>query len=93
MSIFPDRADLDSPGYLEKRDRISPVMGMSWASAKQTRLPEQERWSRQSDSNRRPADYKSAALPAELCRQGRPPTLAYKAFLNKLSISRTGARA
>src|SRR5262249_28578884 len=24
--------------------------------------------SRQSDSNRRPADYKSAALPAELCR-------------------------
>src|SRR5262249_14625325 len=25
--------------------------------------------SRQSDSNRRPADYKSAALPAELCRQ------------------------
>src|SRR5213078_5028942 len=25
-------------------------------------------WSRQSDSNRRPADYKSAALPAELCR-------------------------
>src|SRR5216117_2850355 len=26
------------------------------------------RGSRQSDSNRRPADYKSAALPAELCR-------------------------
>jgi hypothetical protein len=26
-------------------------------------------WSRQSDSNRRPADYKSAALPAELCRR------------------------
>src|SRR6266446_555415 len=25
--------------------------------------------SRQSDSNRRPADYKSAALPAELCRR------------------------
>jgi trans-2,3-dihydro-3-hydroxyanthranilate isomerase len=25
--------------------------------------------SRQTDSNRRPADYKSAALPAELCRQ------------------------
>ena len=25
-------------------------------------------WSRQSDSNRRPADYKSAALPTELCR-------------------------
>src|SRR4051794_22520852 len=25
-------------------------------------------WSRQTDSNRRPADYKSAALPAELCR-------------------------
>src|SRR5438067_9283019 len=51
------------------------------------------RRSRQSDSNRRPADYKSAALPAELCRQGRPRSLAYKAFLNKLSISRTGARA
>jgi hypothetical protein len=28
--------------------------------------------SRQSDSNRRPADYKSAALPAELCRQFTP---------------------
>src|ERR671935_483171 len=27
------------------------------------------RVSRQSDSNRRPADYKSAALPAELCRR------------------------
>src|SRR5207245_10834900 len=27
------------------------------------------RGSRQSDSNRRPADYKSAALPTELCRQ------------------------
>src|SRR5207253_10145203 len=26
-------------------------------------------WSRQSDSNRRPADYKSAALPTELCRR------------------------
>src|SRR4030095_1464790 len=26
------------------------------------------RGSRQSDSNRRPADYKSAALPTELCR-------------------------
>jgi hypothetical protein len=26
------------------------------------------KWSRQSDSNRRPADYKSAALPTELCR-------------------------
>src|SRR5213079_1771924 len=51
------------------------------------------RGSRQSDSNRRPADYKSAALPTELCRQGRPRSLAYKAFLNKLSISRTGARA
>src|SRR5215813_2236250 len=25
-------------------------------------------WSRQTDSNRRPADYKSAALPTELCR-------------------------
>ena len=25
--------------------------------------------SRQTDSNRRPADYKSAALPTELCRQ------------------------
>jgi hypothetical protein len=37
-------------------------------------------------------NYKSAALPAELCRQGRPRSLAYKAFLNKLSISRTGAR-
>src|SRR5688572_31986998 len=27
-------------------------------------------WSRQSDSNRRPADYESAALPTELRRQG-----------------------
>src|SRR5947209_15457889 len=27
------------------------------------------RGSRQTDSNRRPADYKSAALPAELCRR------------------------
>src|SRR6266404_4706519 len=27
------------------------------------------KWSRQTDSNRRPADYKSAALPTELCRQ------------------------
>src|SRR6266700_3857189 len=30
--------------------------------------------SRQSDSNRRPADYKSAALPAELCRHLRGKT-------------------
>jgi hypothetical protein len=31
-------------------------------------------WSRQSDSNRRPADYKSAALPTELYRHliGKP---------------------
>ena len=33
------------------------------SQSKQHRL-----WSRQTDSNRRPADYKSAALPAELCR-------------------------
>jgi hypothetical protein len=30
--------------------------------------------SRQSDSNRRPADYKSAALPTELCRPLRGKT-------------------
>ena len=67
MSIFPDRADLDSPGYLEKRDRISPVMGMSCASAKQVRLLDEERWSRQSDSNRRPADYKFLCCLEPFC--------------------------
>src|SRR5437868_14919909 len=30
---------------------------------------ERNQMSRQTDSNRRPADYKSAALPTELCRQ------------------------
>ena len=32
-------------------------------------------WSRQTDSNPRPADYKSAALPTELCRQLKQNTL------------------
>jgi hypothetical protein len=46
--------------------------------------------SRQSDSNRRPADYKSAALPAELCRHlpGKIPSDASSAsvFLYAFSI-------
>ena len=32
-------------------------------------------WSRQTDSNPRPADYKSAALPTELCRRLKQNTL------------------
>ena len=36
--------------------------------------------SRQSDSNRRPADYKSAALPAELCRRLRGKTSPSRSF-------------
>src|SRR5438876_10504837 len=39
--------------------------------------------SRQSDSNRRPADYKSAALPAELCRQKCARTLPHTCRSNK----------
>jgi hypothetical protein len=46
--------------------------------------------SRQSDSNRRPADYKSAALPAELCRRLRGKILSHAAsaspFLYAFSI-------
>jgi hypothetical protein len=40
-------------------------------------------WSRQSDSNRRPADYKSAALPAELCRLLRGKILSDAASANR----------
>jgi hypothetical protein len=56
-------------------------------------IPESFRgWSRQSDSNRRPADYKSAALPTELCRHLRGKILfdAHSAslFLYAVSIRR-----
>src|SRR5207248_7870017 len=44
-----------------------------------------ERKSRQTDSNRRPADYKSAALPTELCRQRKRRTLPRLRRRNKLS--------
>jgi hypothetical protein len=40
------------------------------------------RASRQSDSNRRPADYKSAALPTELCRHLRGKSAFINAFLS-----------
>jgi site-specific recombinase XerD len=33
-------------------------------------MKDKEEWSRESDSNRQPADYESAALPTELSRQG-----------------------
>src|SRR5262245_15160095 len=41
------------------------------------------RWSRQSHSNRRPADYKSAALPAEICRLLRGEILSPAASANR----------
>jgi hypothetical protein len=73
---------------------------VSWASpsAKQRLHPirnlhsaiHNRRESRQSDSNRRPADYKSAALPAELCRLLRGKILSHAAsaspFLYAFSI-------
>ena len=37
-------------------------------------------WSRQTDSNRRPADYKSAALPTELCRHSLWETVSFEAL-------------
>jgi hypothetical protein len=45
------------------------VQEMSKQTLAETRLTLDLRGSRQTDSNRRPADYKSAALPTELCRQ------------------------
>ena len=42
----------------------------SWIqrTAREAPLTDRERWSRHPDSNRGPTDYKSVALPAELCR-------------------------
>ena len=58
------------------------------ASSDQSEI--EDKMSRQSDSNRRPADYKSAALPAELCRHlpGKIPSDASSAsrFLYAISI-------
>ena len=51
------------------------------ASSDQSEI--EDKMSRQSDSNRRPADYKSAALPAELCRH-----LPGKILSDALSASR-----
>ena len=44
------------------------------------------RWSRQTDSNRRPADYKSAALPAELCRRWKRANLKQAMDRNKVRL-------
>jgi hypothetical protein len=50
------------------------------ASSDQSEI--EDKMSRQSDSNRRPADYKSAALPTELCRHLRGKS----AFINAPSL-------
>ena len=47
--------------------------------------------SRQSDSNRRPADYKSAALPAELCRRC-PYESRFSEFIKSSSEDRPASR-
>src|ERR1051326_6895941 len=47
------------------------MLSFSRASRCESRSVNFRKQSRQTDSNRRPADYKSAALPAELCRQFR----------------------
>src|ERR1700720_1470410 len=53
------------------------------------------RGSRQSDSNRRPADYKSAALPTELCRHLRGKTFhshsLFSAIVSPFCIPQTKA--
>ena len=53
-------------------DLQSVPFGHSGTPPYSTRLSE---WSRQTDSNPRPADYKSAALPTELCRRLKQNTL------------------
>ena len=71
-----------APGPLEVQDRaiarrkthqVSIVVAGGTKSkhfgAETARRRRQKRLSRRSDSNRRPADYKSAALPAELLRR------------------------
>ena len=42
-------------------------------------------WSRQSDSNRRPADYKSAALPTELYRRYLRKWLDFRATIEDVA--------
>ena len=49
--------------------------------------------SRQTDSNRRPADYKSAALPAELCRQTEDRKLLTWAVSTTLKLRRVNEPA
>jgi hypothetical protein len=50
------------------------------------------RGSRQSDSNRRPADYESAAIPTELCRHLRGKTYRVHEYVGPSSIN-IGARS
>ena len=72
VGLFVVGEDGFEPSKRYAADLQSVPFGHSGTPPYSIRLSE---WSRQTDSNPRPADYKSAALPTELCRRLKQNTL------------------
>src|SRR5262249_60484599 len=76
-----------SDGIRLQMSRLSPLAARAPLRERCRRI---DAWSRWSESNRRPADYKSAALPPELHRQAAPCSCGRAVSLSKVNSGNPG---